>query len=159
MVSSTWACNKNKVYKMSGCGSRDMFSFDVLEKGVGLASPPNFVYDFSRKIFLMFILLTDEILGKVCFTVYDVKNFEIKLFKIRTKIYNFGDSAIILLGGASSSENSIKCCDLQSFAKYIWSLLSFTEILDLKEKLNFTFWLFSNNYKIEYLVRRLGTRL
>ena len=29
-----------------------MFNFDFLEKDLGLVSPPNFVYDFSRKIFL-----------------------------------------------------------------------------------------------------------
>ena len=27
--------------------------FDFLEKVLGIASPPHFVYDFSRKIFLM----------------------------------------------------------------------------------------------------------
>ena len=31
-----------------------MLNFDYLEKRLRLASPPNFVYDFSRKIFLMF---------------------------------------------------------------------------------------------------------
>ena len=30
-----------------------MFNLDFLEKGLGIASPPNFVYDFSRKMFLM----------------------------------------------------------------------------------------------------------
>ena len=30
-----------------------MLNFDFLEKGQEIVSPPNFVYDFSRKIFLM----------------------------------------------------------------------------------------------------------
>ena len=30
-----------------------MLNFDFLEKGLGLASPTHFVYDFSRKMFLM----------------------------------------------------------------------------------------------------------
>ena len=30
-----------------------MFNFDFLAKGLGIVSPPNFVYDFSRKIILM----------------------------------------------------------------------------------------------------------
>ena len=30
-----------------------MLSFDFLEKSVGIASPPHFVYDFLRKMFLM----------------------------------------------------------------------------------------------------------
>ena len=38
------AYNKNKLYKL-----KTNFS----EKGVGLVSPPHFVYDFSRKLFLM----------------------------------------------------------------------------------------------------------
>ena len=32
---------------------------------------------------------------------------------------------------------------LQSFAKYMWNLLGFTENLDLKYKVNVAFWLFS----------------
>ena len=30
-----------------------MLNFDFSEKGLGLVSPPHFVYDFSRKMFLM----------------------------------------------------------------------------------------------------------
>ena len=30
-----------------------VLSFDFLEKSVGIASPPHFVYDFLRKMFLM----------------------------------------------------------------------------------------------------------
>ena len=30
-----------------------MLNFDFLEKVVGLVSPPQFVYEFSRKMFLM----------------------------------------------------------------------------------------------------------
>ena len=30
-----------------------MVDFDFLEKGLGIVSRPNFVYDFSRKMFLM----------------------------------------------------------------------------------------------------------
>ena len=30
-----------------------MFNFDIVEKGLGIVSPPHFVYDFSRKILLM----------------------------------------------------------------------------------------------------------
>ena len=39
-----------------GCCSRDVLNFDLLEKGLGLASPPHFVYDFSRKIFLLYFI-------------------------------------------------------------------------------------------------------
>ena len=39
--------------------SRDMLDFDFLEKDLGIASPPCFLYDFSRKIFLMLNSITD----------------------------------------------------------------------------------------------------
>ena len=34
-----------------------MLNFDFLEKGVGLVSPPHFLYEFSRKMFLMLYLI------------------------------------------------------------------------------------------------------
>ena len=30
-----------------------MLNFDLLEKGLGINSPPHFLYDFSRKVFHM----------------------------------------------------------------------------------------------------------
>ena len=33
--------------------SRYMLNFDFLEKGLGIVSPPHFVYDFSSYMFLM----------------------------------------------------------------------------------------------------------
>ena len=30
-----------------------MLNFDILEKGLGIVSPPHIVYDFPRKVFLM----------------------------------------------------------------------------------------------------------
>ena len=38
-----------------------MLNFNFSEKDLGLVSAPRFVYDFSRKMFLMFILLTDQV--------------------------------------------------------------------------------------------------
>ena len=32
---------------------KQIISFDFLEKGLGIVSPPHFVYDFSRKMFLI----------------------------------------------------------------------------------------------------------
>ena len=88
-----------------------MLNFDFLEKGLGIVSPLYFVYDFSRKRFLLlhsinwlnftvwlpFLL---EILGNICIAIIcflgcDVKNFEINLSnqavflvdqKVKTKI-------------------------------------------------------------------------
>ena len=45
--------NKNKPYKTFDYSSRDMLNFDFSERGLGIVSPSHFVYDFSRKIFLM----------------------------------------------------------------------------------------------------------
>ena len=47
------AYNKNKLYKTLGYLSRDMLNFNFSEKGLGLVSPPHFVYDFSKKMFLV----------------------------------------------------------------------------------------------------------
>ena len=60
--------------------SRDMLNFNISEKGLGLVSPPHFVYDFSRKLFHMlhsvdwpnflFLLpLLLEILVNVCIAI------------------------------------------------------------------------------------------
>ena len=38
-----------------------MFNFNFLEKDLGIVSVPHFVYDFSRKMFLMLYSLTDSI--------------------------------------------------------------------------------------------------
>ena len=74
-----------------------MVNFNFPEKDLGLVSPPHFMYDFSRKIFLMlysvkwptFIVwlpLLLEILDNItCCPVYDVINFEINhIFLIKS---------------------------------------------------------------------------
>ena len=71
--------NKNKLNKTLDYWSRDILNFNFPEKGLGLA-PPHFVYDVSRKMFLMsysinwpdFIVwfpLILEILGNMSFEV------------------------------------------------------------------------------------------
>ena len=44
-----------------------MPNFNFPEKGLGLVSPPHFVYDFSKKCFSCYILLTDQISLCDCF--------------------------------------------------------------------------------------------
>ena len=86
---------KKKRYETLGYWSRDMLNFYFVEKGLGIVSPPHFMYGFSRKIFLMlhsinwpnFIVwlpLLLDILGNMCivmvrFPVCDVINFKINL--------------------------------------------------------------------------------
>ena len=71
--------------------SRDKLNFDFLENGLGIVSPPHFVYGLSTKIFLMlysinwphFIVLLSLLLGIlgnmciaiVCYPACDVINF------------------------------------------------------------------------------------
>ena len=38
-----------------------MLNPDLLEMGLGIVSPPHFVYDFKEKCFSCYILLTDQI--------------------------------------------------------------------------------------------------
>ena len=56
-----------------------MLNFDLLEKDLEIVSPPHFVYDFSRKIFLKLysinwpnfvsLPLLLEILGNMCIVI------------------------------------------------------------------------------------------
>ena len=58
-----------------------MLNFDLLEKGLELVSPPHFVYDFSRKVFLLlcsingpnfivWLLLVLETLVNMCVAIF-----------------------------------------------------------------------------------------
>ena len=78
-----------------------MLNFDFLEKDLRIVSPPHFVYDFSRKMFLilnpmngpnfivwfpfLFEVLDNMYIAIVCFPGCDVMNFEIKPFLYMTK--------------------------------------------------------------------------
>ena len=66
LIALSLAYNKNKLYKTLGYWSRDMLNFGFLEKGLGIVSAPIFVYDFSRKIFIVCIVLTDQISLSAC---------------------------------------------------------------------------------------------
>ena len=46
------AYSKNKLYKTLDYWFRNILNFNFLEKDIGIVSPPHFVYDFSRNIFL-----------------------------------------------------------------------------------------------------------
>ena len=45
-----------------------MLNFVFLEKGLWIVSPPHFAYEVSKKMFLVFILLTDQMLLSHCFS-------------------------------------------------------------------------------------------
>ena len=47
---------QNKIYKTLERWSRDMLNLGFLERGLGIVSLPHFVYDFSRKMFLLLLL-------------------------------------------------------------------------------------------------------
>ena len=46
-----------------------MLNFEFFKKGLGIVSPPDFVYDFSIKMFLMLHPLLLAILGNMCITI------------------------------------------------------------------------------------------
>ena len=85
--------NKNKLHKTSDYWSRDTPSFNFPEKGLEPVSAPHFVYNFSRKLFLMlhsinrlnFIiwltLLLEIFIAIVCWSGCDVIKFGIFLVK------------------------------------------------------------------------------
>ena len=43
-----------------------MLNFNFLDKGLGIASPAHFVYDFQQKYSLCYVLLTDQIALSGC---------------------------------------------------------------------------------------------
>ena len=49
------------MYKTLDYRYRDLLNFNFSEKGLGLVSSPHFVFDFLRKCFSCYILLTDQI--------------------------------------------------------------------------------------------------
>ena len=49
----SFAYNKYRLCWTLDYWSRDMLYFDFLQKGLAIVSPPHFVYDLSRKMFLM----------------------------------------------------------------------------------------------------------
>ena len=55
------AYNKSKLYKTLDYWSWDMLNFSFLEKGLGIVSPPHFVYIFQQKCFSWYVLVTDQI--------------------------------------------------------------------------------------------------
>ena len=56
-----------------------MLNFNIPEKGMGLVSPPHFVYDFSRKMFLMLHSIT-KFHSLIAFTLRYWVIYVLKLF-------------------------------------------------------------------------------
>ena len=87
--------NRNKLFKTLHYWSRDIFNFEFLNKGQRIVFLAHFVYDFSRKMFLMlysinwpnfiaWLCLLLEILGNMCIGIVcvpgcDVMDFDINL--------------------------------------------------------------------------------
>ena len=81
-----------------------MLNFDLLEKDLGIVSPPHFVHDISKKMFLMlysinwpnliaWLFLLLEILinmciAIVCFPRFDVINLEIELIFLIKSLFS-----------------------------------------------------------------------
>ena len=77
------AYNKSKLDKAFEYWSSDMVNFDFLKNSLGIVSPPNIVYNFLRKMFLMlhsinwpnftvWLPLLLEILGSILFNWYSL---------------------------------------------------------------------------------------
>ena len=61
-----------------------MFNFNFAEKGLGLVSPPHFVYDFQEKGFSCYMLLADPIPLSDCF--YFSKYWTIFVTELLTRL-------------------------------------------------------------------------
>ena len=89
------AYNKNQIHKtLDFIQKYSLLNFDFIEMGLGIVSPPHFVYDFSKKMFftlyfiswphlIVWLPLLLDILGKMCIAIVcypgcDVVGFEMK---------------------------------------------------------------------------------
>ena len=87
--------NKNQIHKtLDFIQKYSLLNFDFIEMGLGIVSPPHFVYYFSKKMFftlyfiswphlIVWLPLLLDILGKMCIAIVcypgcDVVGFEIK---------------------------------------------------------------------------------
>ena len=71
--SSTWAHNKNKLYKTPDCWSRDMFNFDFSEQGLELVSPHILCMIFQETYFsILFSMDWPNFHCVIAFTSWDI---------------------------------------------------------------------------------------
>ena len=63
---------KKKLYKTLDYCSRDMVNLNFPEKALGLVSPPHFVYNFSRKMFLILYSTNTKYHCLIAFTSRDI---------------------------------------------------------------------------------------
>ena len=85
-----------KLYNISDSWSRDILNLDYFQKGLGLASPPHFVYDFLRKIFLVLSLnwpifhvwlpLLLDIMGNICIVIICCPVCDVIIFEINQSL-------------------------------------------------------------------------
>ena len=101
------------LYKTLDYWSRDMLNFHFLEKGLGIVSPPHFVHDFSRRMFLMLYSLN-------CLSdwLYFLRYWTIcilQLFVNQIDVMNFEISLIFLIKllfcMTEKSRQKFKCLD------------------------------------------------
>ena len=95
MIVLSWPSNKIKSCKTLHYWSGDMLNFVFLKRGLRIVSPPHFVYDVSRKLFLklnsinwpsfiawlplLLEILVNRCIAIVCWPGCDVIEFEIDL--------------------------------------------------------------------------------
>ena len=101
---STLSLKLDFLYQALDYWSKDMLNFNFLEKGLGMFSPPHFVYGFSSKIFpilysinwthfivwfhLLFEILSSIFIANIYFLDLDVIKFEFNLlFVIKPFFY------------------------------------------------------------------------
>ena len=74
-----------------------MLNFYILEKGLGIVSPPHCVYDFSTKIFsinwpnvIVWLPLPLELLDNICIAVVYFPGCDVLNFKFKGKLSGLG---------------------------------------------------------------------
>ena len=57
-----------------------MLNFNFLEKNLGIVSPPHYVYNFFKKVFLILYFLTDKL--SLTDSIYLLRFWEIRLLQL-----------------------------------------------------------------------------
>ena len=66
-----------------------MLNFDFSEKGLAIVSPPSFVYEFSRKMFLIIFYYISKFHCLIAFTSGDIGKHVLQLFVSLAVMHKF----------------------------------------------------------------------
>ena len=150
---------KEQPYNILDCWSRNVLVLDFLLKGLELASPPYFVYDFSRKIFLTsysinwpnfiaWLPLLLEILGNMFIIVICLPACDVKILKLTfLKLYY----QVIFLHDQKGHDKNLMSSEQKDFSSFLKAFIEANKN-NFFGKWESVFNAFSTDYLAKYLL-------